>query len=201
MLLLANVVDPNDVNAVSAFHSCQGHAYPQPTAPNSAKNYFYPTSQNFSSNTLIKLFAACIGTAKQSPQDMSADQQIRGRTLHLYCDGSSTRVKYFHVNFDAQVLGRHVQAGDQLGTASLLAEGQAASTQWQYSSDFDVAVSERDDDHTEDYFSKLSGAALAAWSARGVTAATATTRADNPRCTSYNAVFGEPDVILFSPAR
>ncbi|MEO7363105.1 MAG: hypothetical protein ABI120_22420 [Gemmatimonadaceae bacterium] len=77
----------------------------------------------------------------------------------------------------------------------------AVFEQWLYSSNFDVAVSEGNDDKTEDYFSKLSATALAAWSARGIGAATLTTRADNPTCTSYNATFGLPDVILFTPAR
>ena len=201
VLLLANAVDPNDVNAVSAFHSCQGHPYPQQNATNSAKNYFWPTSVNFNTNTVIKLFAACDGTADQSSQDKSADQQVRGQTLHLYCDHSSTRLKYFHVNFDARVLGQHVQAGALLGYASLLSSGQSSSTQWQYSSNFDVAVSEGTDDNTQDYFSKLSASAFAAWSARGLSSASRTTRADNPTCASYNATFSAPDVIFFNPAR
>ena len=46
-LLTANVVDPQSVNAVSLFNSCEGHSYPQSNSPNSAKNYFWPNSTNF----------------------------------------------------------------------------------------------------------------------------------------------------------
>lgn len=60
--LLANIVDPNDVNAVSAFNSGQGHPFPQPDARNSAKTYFWPNSTNVSSTTLLKEFAANIST-------------------------------------------------------------------------------------------------------------------------------------------
>ena len=199
--LLANIVDPNDVNAVSAFNSCQGHPYPQPDARNSAKNYFWPNSTNFSSTTLLKEFAACDGIVDQSTQDKGADQIDRGRTVHLYCDGSSTRLKYFHVTFAPSILGQHVKAGTLIGYAATLGNGQMPSMSWMYSSNFDIAVSEGSDDNTVDYFVKLSGLALAAWSARGLSAATPTTRAGNVTCGSYNAIFTAPDVIVFSPAR
>lgn len=199
--LLANIVDPNDVNAVSAFNSCQGHAYPQPTAPNSAKNYFWPNSTNFSSTALLKEFAACDGLVDQSTQDKGADQIDRGRTVHLFCDASSTRLKYFHVNFEPSILGKHVKAGTLIGYAATLGVGQTPSTSWRYSSNFDIAVSEGSDDNTVDYFAKLSGPALAAWGARGLSAATPTTRPGNVSCGSYNAIFTAPDVILLLPAR
>jgi hypothetical protein len=110
--LTANVVDPNDVNQVSKFNSCEGHAYPEQNSPNSGKNYFWPNSTNFSTNTVLKEYAACDGTAGQTAQDQSADQQDRGRTLHLVCDNSSTRLRYFHVNFTSAVVGKHVSAID-----------------------------------------------------------------------------------------
>jgi hypothetical protein len=118
----------------------------------------------------------------------------------LYCDNSSTRLRYFHINFNASLLGQHVRAGDQLGTAALLGTGQTPSTAWQYSSNFDVAVSESNDNETVDYFGKLDATALAAWGARGLTSTTPTTIVSNARCSSYNATFAAPDVILLSPA-
>ena len=201
LLLLANVVDPDDVNAVSAFNSCQGHRYPQPDARNSAKNYFWPNSTNFSSTTLLKEFAACDGRVDQSAQDKSSDQIDRGRTVHLYCEGSTTRLKYFHVNFDPRILGQQVKAGAFIGYASTLGTGQTRSTSWLYSSNFDIAVSEGNDENTVDYFGKLSATALSAWRARGLTSAMQTTRAGNISCSGYNAIFTAPDVIIFTPTR
>src|SRR5580698_6257924 len=58
-LLTANVVDPNDVDAVSDFNSCSGHNFPESNSPNSAKNYFWPNSTNFSTTNVLKEFAAC----------------------------------------------------------------------------------------------------------------------------------------------
>lgn len=200
-LLSANAVDPNDVNAVSAFNSCQGHAYPEQNSPNSGKNYFWPNSTNFSSNNLLKEFAACAGNLAQSSQDKSADQQDRGQTIHLYCDNSSTRLKYFHVTFSQSILGTHVHAGDFIGYGSTLGTGQARSTSWKFSSNIDIAVSEENDDRTEDYFSRLDGPTFAAWGARGVTSLSQTTRAGNVTCSGYNASTGPPDIVFFTPER
>ena len=199
--LTANIVDPQDVNAVSAFNSCQGHPYPEQNSRNSGKNYFWPNSTNFSSTNLLKVFAACGGAVAQSSQDQSADQQDRGQTVHLYCDNSSTRLKYFHLNFAQSLLGSHVHAGDVLGYASTLGTGQARSNSWNFSSNFDVAVSEEDDTSTEDYFAKLDGPTFAAWGARGLTAVSPTIRADNPTCSVYNALSGPPDIFFFTPPR
>jgi hypothetical protein len=199
-LLTANVVDPNDVNQVSKFNSCEGHAYPEQNSPNSGKNYFWPNSTNFSTNTVLKEYAACDGTAGQTAQDQSADQQDRGRTLHLVCDNSSTRLRYFHVNFTSAVVGKHVSAGEFLGYASMVGTGQAPSQAWNFSSNFDIAVSEGDDRTTENYFSKLSPAALSAWGARGLTSPSQAIVPGNPTCAQFNPA-GNAGVFAFTPLR
>jgi len=194
--LTANAVDPATVNAVSKFNSCQGHPFPETNSPNSAKNYFWPTSTNFSTTSQLRLFAVCDGTTAQSSNDTSANQQDRGQTIHLYCDNSSTAVRYFHVNFTPGSLG-HVRAGDFLGFASMLGAGQTPATAWTFSSNFDVAVTEGSDQNTVNYFSKLSATALAAWAARGLTSIAQTINPGNPVCGGYN--LNNADVFLFAP--
>jgi len=197
VLLTANVVDPASVNAVSKFNSCSGHAFPD-GSPNSAKNYFWPTSVNFNTTNVLREFAACSGTVDQNADDTDPNEQDRGRTYHLNCDGSSTLVRYFHLN--AQVgLGQHVVAGDVVGFAVMLGAGQQPSATWQNSSNFDIAVSDGDDSHTENYFSKLSAAAFAAWASRGLTSVSDTINPGNPTCSSFRSSVGDADVFSFTP--
>ncbi len=199
---LQNIVDPETVNAVSLFNSCVGHPFPAPNSPNSAKNYFWPTSTNFSTNDQLKIFAACAGTVSQKSSDTSPDQQDRGRTVHLTCDGSATALRYFHLNFAAGLLGRHLNAGEMMGYAAMVGTGQvpAPNPAWYFSSNFDVAVSDGDDSKTENYFARLSPAALAAWNARGVTSVSQTA-ASPQNCSSYSSDIPNPGILLFSPAR
>ena len=200
---LLNVVDPASVNAVSLFNSCVGHPFPQPNSPNSGKNYFWPTSANFSTNDQLTVFAACTGTVRQTSSDTSADQQDRGRTVHLFCDDSSTSLRYFHLNFAASLLGQHVRAGEAMGHASMLGTGQVPSPipAWYYSSNFDVAVADGNDSATENYFARLSPAAFAAWSARGVTSLSQTVISGNSTCSTYNSDISNPGILVFSPSR
>lgn len=199
--LTANVVNPDDVDAVSKFDSCSGHAFPEQNSPNSGKNYFWPNSSNFSSTGQIQEFAACDGTTGQNSDDTNANEQDRGQTLHLFCDNSSTMVRYFHLAFAQGLLGQHVTAGTFLGYATLVGTGQSPSATWQNSSNFDIAVSETDDTSTEDYFVKLSPAAFGAWAARGVTSVSQTINPGNPTCTSFASSIGDPDILSFTPIR
>lgn len=200
---LVNVVDPESVNAVSLFNSCVGHPFPQPNSPSSGKNYFWPNSTNFSTNDRIRVLAACTGVVRQNSSDTSGDQQDRGRTVHLFCDGSSTSLRYFHLNFASSLLGQRVGAGEFMGYAALVGVGQAPSPipAWYYSSNFDVAVMDGNDSKSENYFARLSAAAFAAWSARGLTSLSQTANPSNRTCTSYNSDVSNPDIFVFSPSR
>jgi len=200
-LLSVNVVDPQDINAVSTFNSCVGHAYPQTNSPNSAKNYFWPNSTNFSTIDRLREYAACAGTTAQTPADLSPNEFDRGQTLHLNCDGSSTTLRYFHLNFDPGLVGHHVNAGDFMGYAALLGTGQTPYGSWQFSGNFDIAVSEQDDSRTENYFARLDATAFAAWAARGLTSISQTINAGNPTCSSYSSNVGDPGIFVFTPAR
>ena len=197
-MLSANIVDPASVNAVSMFNSCSGHAFPD-GSPNSAKNYFWPNSTNFSTNGVLREFAACDGTINQNSDDTNANEIDRGQTYHLNCDGSSTMVRYFHLVLNGGLFGQHVRAGDVLGFASLLTPGQAPSATWQNSSNFDVAVSDGDDNGTEDYFAKLNAPTLAAWSTRGLSSVGQTINPGNPKCPAFASGVGSPDVFSFTP--
>lgn len=202
ILLPANVVDPMTVNAVSQFDSCVGHAFPQPNSPNSGKNYFWPTSANFSSTNQLRVYAACDGTTGQNNDDTNDPSPIaasRGPMIHLYCDGSSTSLRYFHINMPPGTLGQRVRAGDFLGYAVLLGTGQNPSASWQFSSNFDIAVVEGDDSVTVNYFAKLSASAFAAWAARGVTSVAQTLNPGNPTCPDFSSTIGRPDVVSFTP--
>ncbi len=198
LLLTANVVAPSSVNAVSQFNSCAGHAFPY-ASPNSAKNYFWPNSTNFSTTSQLEEFAACDGMIGQNSDDTDPNEQDRGRTFHLYCDHSSTMVRYFHLNLRDGLLGQHVRAADALGYASMVGTGQAPSAAWQYSSNFDIAVSDGDDSSTENYFAKLDAAAFAAWASRGLTAVSQTINPGNPTCASFGSSIGSPDVFTLTP--
>ena len=200
--LTANVVDPQSVDAVSLFNSCVGHPYPLSNAPNSAKNYFWGNSTNFGTNDQLKEFAACSGTMNQNNDDTNDPSEfVRGESVHLYCDNSSTSVKYFHLNFDPSLLGHHVSSGDFVGFAALAQAGQSWSN-WQTSSPMDIAVNVGDDSRTQDYFASLDGAAFAAWSVRGVTSISQTTKPGNVSCANWQAYPGSPnDVLSFSPVR
>lgn len=125
---LVNIVDPESVNAVSRFNACVGHPFPQQNSPNSAKNYFWPTSVNFSTNDQLRVLAACDGVIRQNSSDTSADQQDRGRTVHFFCSGSSTSLRYFHLNFASTLLEQQVRAGQQIGYAAMVGVGQAPSS-------------------------------------------------------------------------
>jgi hypothetical protein len=201
VMLTANIVDPNDVDAVSDFNSCAGHNFPETNSPNSAKNYFWPNSTNFSTTNVIKEFAACDGTVGQNSDDTDANEEDRGQTYHLSCDGSSTALRYFHLNINTGVSGQHVSAGAFLGYAVLLSTGQASSSTWQNSSNFDIAVVEGNDDRTEDYFAKLDGPTFAAWAARGVTSIAQTVNPGNPVCPSFTSNIGDRDILSFTPVR
>jgi hypothetical protein len=200
---LQNVVDPDSVNAVSLFNSCVGHAFPQPNSPNSAKNYFWPNSTNFSTNDQLRILAACAGTVRQNSSDTSPDQQDRGRTVHLFCDGSSTSLRYFHLNFASSLLGQHVNAGGMMGYAAMVGTGQVPppNPAWYFSSNFDIAVMNDGDSQTENYFARLSPAAFAAWNARGITSVSQTANASNQNCSSYNSDISNPGILVFSPTR
>ena len=198
VLLTANAVDLATVNAVSKFNSCQGHPFPETDSPNSAKNYFWPNSTNFSTTSQLRLFAVCDGTTAQSSNDTSANQMDRGQTIHLYCDNSSTAVRYFHVNFTPGSLG-HVRAGDFLGFASLVGAGQTRASEWAGSSNFDVAVTEGSDRNTVNYFSKLNAVAFSAWAARGLSFVSQSINPGNPVCAGYN--LSNADIFLFRPAQ
>lgn len=198
VMLTANVVDPGSVDAVSMFNSCSGHAFPD-GSPNSAKNYFWPNSTNFSTNGQLREFAACDGALSQNSDDTDVNETDRGRTYHLTCNGSSTMVRYFHLELSGIGLGAHVAAGDFLGFASMVGTGQGPSATWQNSSNFDIAVSEGDDNHTENYFSKPSSSAFAAWAARGLSSPSQTINPGNPVCSGFASGVGSPDVFSFSP--
>ena len=200
--LTANVVDPESVNAVSDFNSCSGHPFPENTSPNSAKNYFWPNSTNFSTNGVLPEYAVCNGTAGQNSDDTAANEQDRGQTLHLYCDNSSTSVRYFHLAFTQGLLGQHVHAGDLMGYASMVGTGQAPSVTWQNSSNFDVAVIQKGNDNTtQNYFAALDASTFAAWAARGLTSVVQTVNPGNPTCASFLSAPGSPDIFVFTPAR
>lgn len=199
--LSANIVDPLTVNAVSQFNACVGHAFPQPSSPNSAKNYFWPNSTNFSTTDQLPLYAACDGTVSQNSNDTNDPTSTRGAMFHLWCDGSSTGSRYFHVNMAAGLVGRHVRAGDALGFAAMLDTGQARSSAWQFSSNFDVAVVEKDDSATVNYFAKLTSAAFSAWASRGLTSVAQTNFVAPSTCSSYSSNVGQPGILSFTPTR
>lgn len=81
--------------------------------------------------------------------------------------------------------------------------GQAPSpiSAWYYSSNFDVAVADGNDSATENYFTRLSPAAFAAWNARGVTLLSQTVISGNSTCSSYNSDISNPGILVFSPTR
>lgn len=198
ILLPANIADPSAINAVSQFNACVGHPFPLPSSPTSAKNYFWPTSTNFSSTDKLDVYAACDGTTGQNASDTNDPTSTRGATIHLWCDGSSTGLRYFHLNAAPGALGRHVSAGEKLGFAAMLGPGQAPSTAWQFSSNFDVAVFDGDDGATANYFAKLGASAFAAWGPRGVTSV-AQTAASGGSCTSYSSNVGDAGILSLSP--
>ena len=199
-LLTANVVNPQDVNAVSDFGSCSGHPYPETNSPTSGKDYLWPNSTNFSTTNVLREFAACDGTVGQNSDDTDTNEVSRGITVHLHCDGSSTQLRYFHITLTSGVLGQHLSAGAFMGYATMLSTGQSPSNDWQNSSNFDIAVSEKNDTATEDYFAKLDGPTFAAWSARGLTTVAQTiSRATGP-CTSFTSNPGSPDIFSFVPS-
>jgi hypothetical protein len=200
--LAANIVDPQSVNAVSDFNSCSGHAFPDTNSRNSAKNYFWPNSTNFSTNGVLPEFAVCSGTAGQNSDDTAANEQDRGRTLHLFCEKSSTSVRYFHLMFDASTIGQHFQAGDLIGYASMVGTGQSPSNTWQNSSNFDVAVIPNGDDATtQNYFAALDAATFSAWAGRGLTSVSQTVNPGNPVCSNFLSAPGSPDIFVFTPVR
>ena len=201
VLLTANIVDPESVDAVSKFNSCSGHPFPQNDSPNSAKNYFWPNSTNFSTTNQIQEFAACTGTIGQNADDTNANEMDRGQTAHLFCDNSSTSLRYFHLNFAAGLVGQHVTAGAFLGYASLVGTGQTPSPTWQNSSNFDIAVIDGDDSRTENYFSALDAATFAAWNARGITSVGQTINPGNPTCANFLSGVGSPDILSLNPVR
>jgi hypothetical protein len=201
VLLTANIVDPESVDAVSMFNSCSGHPFPENTSPNSAKNYFWPNSTNFSTVGQLQEFAACDGTIGQNSDDTNPNEMDRGQTVHLYCDKSSTSLRYFHLVFAAGLIGQHVSAGALIGAASMVGTGQTPSVTWQNSSNFDVAVIDGTDDRTTNYFSKLDGPTFAAWSARGITSVVRTINPGNPTCASFLSGVGSPDVVSLAPIR
>ncbi len=201
ILLTANIVDPQSVDAVSKFNSCSGHAFPESNSPNSAKNYFWPNSGNFSTNGVLQEFAACNGTIGQNSDDTDPNEQDRGNTVHLYCDGSSTALRYFHITLTTGTLGSHVSAGQALGFATMVGTGQTASGTWQNSSNFDIAVVDGNDNSTSDYFANLDGPTFAAWSARGLTSLSQTINPGNPTCANFGSNPGSPDIFSFTPVR
>jgi hypothetical protein len=188
------------VNAASQFNSCVGHAFPLPTSPNSAKNYFWPTSTNFSSTDQLTLYAACDGTTGQNSSDTN-DPSNRGATMHLWCDSSSTGLRYFHINVAAGVLGKHVRAGEAVGFAMMLGTGEAPSSAWQYSSNFDIAVFDKDDSVTANYFASLSASAFGAWASRGLTSVAQTNFSGPATCAAFNSNVGETGILTFTPIR
>ena len=126
-LFSANVVDPMTVNAVSKFNSCVGHPFPQPNSPNSGKNYFWPASAFNSTMNQLRIYAACDGTISQPSDDTNDPSPIassRGQAVHLYCDNSSTGIRYQEITFTPAILGQHVRAGDLVAYADLLGNGQ-----------------------------------------------------------------------------
>jgi hypothetical protein len=82
----------------------------------------------------------------------------------------------------------------------MVGTGQAPSQAWNFSSNFDIAVSEGDDRTTENYFSKLSPAALSAWGARGLTSPSQAIVPGNPTCAQFNPA-GNAGVFAFTPLR
>ncbi len=199
VLLTANFADPNDLNAMSEFKSCVGHAF---NGPNSAKNYFWPNSTNFSTNGVLKFFAVCNGVTSQNSDDTSdPTESILGQTIHLTCDSSSTAARYFHITYPPGSLGHHVSAGDLLGYATMLPNGSQPAPSWQKSTNFEIVVVEGDDSRSEDYFSKLDAPTFAAWSARGITSISQTIVPGNPSCTSYSSEIPFPGIVVFSPLR
>ena len=76
----------------------------------------------------------------------------------------------------------------------------APSATWYNSSTINVAVADSSDNNTEDYFSKLDVATLAAWSARGVTTSVSQTiNPGNPSCANFSSGVGSPDILSFIP--
>ena len=201
ILFGTNIVNPSDVNAVSKFYSCSGHPYPEQNSPNSQKNYFWPNSTNFNTSSSIAIYAACDGTINQTNDDTNdtsgSSGTTRGMTVHLFCDNTSTALRYFHLNPTGQI-GGHYSAGNQIGYADVFGGG---SVIWQNSSNFDVAVSDDNDNSTVDYFLKLNVSAWQAWSPRGLTDITQTWVSAPITCPSFNALVTDSvNIYSFSPA-
>ncbi len=202
VVLTANIADPQDLNAFSQFGSCVGHAYPLPTSPNSGKNYFWPNSTNFSTNASLKLMAACTGVINQNDDDTNDPREfVQGQTIHLYCDGSSTAIRYFHINYSPGSLGQHVAAGAFIGYASLLQDGAPPAAIWQQSQNFDISVVDGDDNNAENYFAKLDTAAFAAWGARGLTSLSQSYASPTRDCSTYSSNVGDPGIFVLTPGR
>jgi hypothetical protein len=200
--LAANAVNPLDVNAVSQFNSCVGHAYPETNSPNSGKNYFWPNSTNFGTDNQLSEYAACSGTISQNNDDTNDPaESVRGETVHLYCDGSSTSLRYFHINLTASLLGHHVKAGDLLGYGVTTQAGQAPASSWQNSSNIDIAVNAGDDSRTQNYFSSLDAPTFAAWSVRGLTSMSQTIVPGDPSCATFASAIGGIGIFSFTPSR
>jgi len=150
----------------------------------------------------LREYAACDGTISQPADDTNDPSPIatsRGQAFHLYCDNSSTGIRYQEITFTPGILGQHVRAGDVVAYADLLGNGQSPAATWQFSSNFDIGVFEGDDSVAVNYFAKLSPAALAAWAARGVTSVAQTLNPGNPTCASFGSNIGQPDVVSFTP--
>ena len=200
---LVNPVDPAEIHHVSKYNSCCGHAYPEQDSPNSAKHYFYPVDSLVNTNDRIHVYAACAGKVVQENRDMDSQAipgigEPRGQHFHLYCDGSSTRLRYFHVNHAAALLGSHVDAGALLGTADVRCQVGTPPNPEQCS-DFDVAVSDHSDEETASLFSRLTPEALAAWAPRGLTSVSQVLRTPAPTCEAYACAHEEPDTFTLSP--
>lgn len=197
VLLSANFVRPDQVNAVSKFNSCCGHAYPQQDSPRSGKNYFWPNSTNYNSSGKIRLYAACTGSIKQTAQDTSND---RGSTVHLFCENSSTAVRYFHGVYDVPLPSGKISAGSPIGYADVSSTSSPCPS-WAFCTNFDVAVSDDSDDTTVNYFSKLDSASMAEWNNRGLSDPNATNISTTAPCANFSCnVSDSSQVFSFSPA-
>jgi hypothetical protein len=95
--------------------------------------------------------------------DANGNPAPRGFIYHLSCANSQTSLRFFHLILDPSLtIPQTVTAGTVLGNADVRCVGYTQPAHEGTCSDFDIAVSEGNDNNVIDYFAKLTPGVLAA---------------------------------------
>ncbi len=165
-ILTDNVVDPQNLSALTKFRSCCGHSFAVGESNRTMKHYLVPISSFMGTDHSLPVYAPCDGELVSiTPESNRLDclgGVVRGYQVRIVPRARpDVSVRIFHVN-PTRGPGA-VKSGEKVGYADVRACSQDGSQGY---ADFDVSIEKLGAMHS--YIEWLEDGAFVPWAARGL---------------------------------